>query len=65
MEIQEMKAIIEGQRQKAKEKAGHMLAWSEKGPAGYPAIDAIVAVLEVQQSRIEKLEQELAGGAKF
>jgi hypothetical protein len=59
MTVQELKNALKGYREKAKERAGKVVTWSEGGPVGIAFIEAIVRVLEAQQKRIEELERKL------
>ena len=57
MTIDELKSKVETYRTGLKEKSGHMCHFSDTGPVGMSLIDALVAAIESQQLRIEKLEK--------
>lgn len=60
MTIYDLKQNIEKYRDRLKKSDGSVVLSGETGPASMGLIDSIVAVLEEQERRIQRLE---AGGA--
>ncbi len=58
MTIDELKSKVETYRTGLEEKSGSMCMFSETGPVGMSLIDALVDMIEAQQSRIESLEKK-------
>ncbi len=59
MTTEELKVKVESYRHDLKAKSGSTCLCSEEGPVGMSLIDAIIATLEAQQTRIQELEQKL------
>jgi hypothetical protein len=57
MTIDELKASVERHRADLRAKGQHPVYMSEAGPVGMSLIDVLVAMIESQQLRIEKLEE--------
>lgn len=58
MEIATLRAALEKYRDGLPEKSGKVLTFSVSGPPNMDLIDKIVAVLEVQDSRIQEIESK-------
>ena len=56
MTVQELKDKVESYRGAMKAKSGKVMVASEAGPVGLGVINAVVAVLEAHEKRIEELE---------
>lgn len=59
MTTKELKAKVESYRDDLKAKSGSSCLFSAEGPVGMSLIDAIIATLDAQQTRIQELEQKL------
>ena len=62
MTIGEARAAVESYRASLKEKAGQMVAFSDEGPVGMQAIEAVLAALETVERRVTELERRPPGG---
>jgi len=62
MTIDELKARIESYREGLRKQSGRQCMFSETGPVGMGLVDAIAAVLEDQQKRINRLEGKTGNG---
>jgi len=49
---------LERARQYSKENSGKVLMCSDRGPAGYDLIQALITVVEQQQREIEAIKQK-------
>ena len=56
MTVEEMKTMLEKSRQLSKDNSGKVLMCSEKGPAGYDLIQALIQLAEQQQREIDALK---------
>ena len=59
MTINELRAAIETERARLRGPGGVVVS-NQCGPVCLPPIEAILAMLETQQSQIEELQRELA-----
>ena len=58
MSVEELKSQLERARQYSKDNAGKVLMCSDRGPAGYDLIQALINVVEQQQREIEAIKQK-------
>ena len=58
MSVEELKSQLERARQYSKDNAGKVLMCSDRGPAGYDLIQALITVVEQQQREIEAIKQK-------
>ena len=59
MTLEEMKSQLEKARQHSKENSGKVLMCSERGPAGFDLIQALIVLIEQQQKEIDTLKGKL------
>ncbi len=59
MTIEELRSTVESYRNGLKKNSGKQCLSSESGPVGMLLIDAIVAVLEAQERRIEEISRKV------
>ncbi len=59
MNIEELRSTVESYRSGLKEKSGSVCMFTESGPVGMSLIDAILAVLEAQDRRIEEIARKV------
>ena len=56
MNVEELKTLLERARQYSKENSGKVLMCSDRGPAGFELIQALITVVEQQQREIEAIK---------
>lgn len=56
MNVEELKTLLERARQFSKENSGKVLMCSDRGPAGFELIQALITVIEQQQREIEGIK---------
>ena len=60
MPVDDLKEKILAYRHALRQKSGHAVLFGEAGPVNMGIIDAMVAVFEAQEKRIELLEKRIA-----
>lgn len=56
MNVEELKSLLERARQYSKENSGKVLMCSDRGPAGFELIQALITVVEQQQREIDAIK---------
>ncbi len=56
MNVEELKTLLERARQYSKENNGKVLMCSDRGPAGFDLIQALITVVEQQQREINEIK---------
>jgi hypothetical protein len=56
MNVEELKSHLERARQHSKDNTGKVLMCTDRGPAGFDLIQAIITVVEQQQREIEEIK---------
>jgi len=58
MNVEELKNLLERARQYSKDNSGKVLMCSDRGPAGFELIQALIAVVEQQNREIEEIKSK-------
>jgi hypothetical protein len=58
MNVEELKGLLERARQHSKDNSGKVLMCSDRGPAGFDLIQALITVVEQQQREIEQIKSK-------
>ena len=56
MNVDELKSLLDRARQHSKDNTGKVLMCTERGPAGFDLIAALIGVVEQQQREIEEIK---------
>jgi hypothetical protein len=58
MNVEELKSLLERARQYSKENTGKVLMCSDRGPAGFELVQALITVVEQQQREIDEIKSK-------
>lgn len=58
MNVEELKTLLERARQYSKDNSGKVMMCSDRGPAGFELVQALITVVERQQREIDEIRSK-------